>query len=206
MVGTKINYMINVLQEKYNDVKLKKIFLKEQKRKGLLKFGFICPGATKTVKFIKKNIKNKDHDRIFNKIIKYTDALFFIEIIAIYSKFIDKDILIYVDSFTNSKYCSIAKVISNLISEQFQKLPKYISHNLPDDFYHLRHKTLICSNDKKMVNDRIKMLTKNYTNIRKSVEICNGKRDGISGCRDCCRKEFGNSKNYFICVNNCMNS
>ena len=123
---TKINYMINVLQEKYNDVKLKKIFLKEQKRKGLLKFGFICPGATKTVKFIKKNIKNKDHDRIFNKIIKYTDALFFIEIIAIYSKFIDKDILIYVDNFTNSKYCSIAKVISNLISEQFQKLPKLL--------------------------------------------------------------------------------
>ncbi len=205
---TKINYMIDVLKEKYIYLNLKKVFLKQQNTNSILKFGYICPGASKTVKFIKKNIKNKDHERIFNKIIKYTDALFFIEIIAIYRKFVDKEVLSYVDNFTNSKYCTIAKIITKLISIQFQKLPKYISHNLPDDFYHLRHKTLICSNDKKMVNERIKMLRKfyeNYTNTKKSVDICNGKRDGVSGCRDCCRKEFGNSSNYFICVQNCMN-
>ena len=47
----------------------------------------------------------------------------------------------------------IYKNLSSPASKQFEKLPKYISQNLPDDFYHLRHKTLICSNDKKLVKE-----------------------------------------------------
>ena len=33
------------------------------------------------------------------------------------------------------------------------------------------------------------------------IDICLGKRDGVSGCRDCCRK-FKNM--YDICVSKCM--
>ena len=33
------------------------------------------------------------------------------------------------------------------------------------------------------------------------INMCLGKRDGVSGCRDCCRK-FKNM--YDICVSKCM--
>ena len=36
-----------------------------------------------------------------------------------------------------------------------------------------------------------------------NIEICEGKRDGVSGCRDCCSTFKGD--NYWNCVNNCMN-
>mgnify|MGYP001448030996 CR=1 FL=1 len=32
---------------------------------------------------------------------------------------------------------------------------------------------------------------------------CLGKRDGVSGCRDCCRNKY--PENYENCVNLCMN-
>jgi hypothetical protein len=37
--------------------------------------------------------------------------------------------------------------------------------------------------------------------IEKLNASCLGARDGISGCRDCCR----NKKDYNNCVNSCMN-
>ena len=37
----------------------------------------------------------------------------------------------------------------------------------------------------------------------KNIDICEGKRDGVSGCRDCCSIFQGND--YLNCVNNCMN-
>lgn len=33
---------------------------------------------------------------------------------------------------------------------------------------------------------------------------CLGKRDGVSGCRDCCSK-YNDSNLYSSCVRNCMN-
>ena len=42
----------------------------------------------------------------------------------------------------------------------------------------------------------IKLLNENF------IVECLGKRDGVSGCRDCCKKY---RNNYNNCVNNCMN-
>ena len=209
MLEEKLNYLINIFEDKYQDLKVKNLFENVQKKKDLLRFGFICPGASKNTKFISDNIKTDNHRRIFNKIIKYTDALFFIEIIALYTDYVDIEIVDYIKNFTNGKYCLIAKALTKLISKQFEKLPKYISQNLPDDFYHLRHKTLICSNDKKLVKERIKMLQKIYKKY-KSIEkfshnVCDGKRDGVAGCRTCCREKFGSGKDYQLCVSSCMN-
>ena len=36
------------------------------------------------------------------------------------------------------------------------------------------------------------------------IDKCLGKRDGVSGCRDCCRENFGSGQDYNTCVNNCM--
>ena len=38
--------------------------------------------------------------------------------------------------------------------------------------------------------------------IENFIEDCLGKRDGVSGCRDCCKKH---KNNYNKCVSNCMN-
>ena len=40
-----------------------------------------------------------------------------------------------------------------------------------------------------------------YKVKEKFIDICLGKRDGVSGCRDCC-KNFQNM--YNICVSKCM--
>ena len=42
-----------------------------------------------------------------------------------------------------------------------------------------------------------------FSNITKSTVKCLGKRDGISGCRDCCSRLYKSF--YNTCVNNCMN-
>ena len=44
------------------------------------------------------------------------------------------------------------------------------------------------------------LLKKNI--IENFIEDCLGKRDGVSGCRDCCKKQ---KNNYSNCVSNCMN-
>ena len=49
----------------------------------ILNFGFICPGAIKTLKYLEKN-KSKIKKGIFEKLVALTDLLFFIEIIFIY--------------------------------------------------------------------------------------------------------------------------
>lgn len=198
-------YLLNLFEPRYKELKVKELFEKEQKKNNILKFGYICPGATKTLKFIKKNIKSDSTQKIFEKIKRFTDGLFFVELIALYSKYIDKKFVKEMNDLMSNKSCVIAKAFTKVISEQFEKLPKYISQNLPDNFYHLRHKTLVCSNDKKMVEDRIKMLKKIYekfTNLSKN--ICDGKRDGVSGCRDCCKKYFSSREDYLDCVDKCM--
>ena len=41
-------------------------------------------------------------------------------------------------------------------------------------------------------------------NKEKFISSCLGARDGVSGCRDCCRK-FNPRNLYRKCVSNCMN-
>jgi hypothetical protein len=36
------------------------------------------------------------------------------------------------------------------------------------------------------------------------IHVCDGKRDGVSGCRDCCSKHFDENKNYSPCIDSCM--
>jgi hypothetical protein len=48
---------------------------------------------------------------------------------------------------------------------------------------------------------KIKQLKGIYEGFNSSQ--CLGKRDGVSGCRDCCRNKY--YENYKNCVNLCMN-
>tara|TARA_E500000178_G_C16854137_1_gene676532 strand:- start:319 stop:948 length:630 start_codon:yes stop_codon:yes gene_type:complete len=208
MNTSEINNIILIFERNYKNLKID-LFKNQQKKNNFLNFGYICPGALKTVKYLSKNIKNENIKTLYNKIRRLTDALFFLELIVLYKKYINKDILVSMNKIIGNKYCKIAATITCHITKYFERLPKYLSQNLPDNFYHLRHKTLICSNDNNMVKDRINMLKKiyeGYSNTNnQNLNICNGERDGVSGCRDCCKKYFSYGQGYTTCVNNCMN-
>lgn len=193
--------MYSDIKKLYNKVKFKNLNFVNNSNSDILKFGFICPGAIKTVKYLMKNKSNIKKD-VLDLIIAFTDLLFFIEIIFIYKNYIPKSL--YKEALYYLKDpCKISKNISDKISEYFVQIPDNIRINIPDNFYQVRHKTLICSNDKKMAEDRIKFLTNFYENKTSS---CNGKRDGVSGCRDCCFSKFKKyNQNYYECVNKCMN-
>ena len=47
---------------------------------------------------------------------------------------------------------------------------------------------------------------KNKNKNKNKYEICKDKRDGISGCRDCCKRYFINYQEYKKCVKVCMNN
>ena len=70
-------------------------------------------------------------------------------------------------------------------------------NNIPDDFYHIRHDTLICSNSKELARKRINMLTSFYKSKEGFTDGCIGKRDGVSGCRNCCSKKYSNNYGDF---------
>lgn len=201
MLEKNLDLLINILEENYDSLKLKNLFEKESNKKGLLKFGYVCPGAIKTVQYIKSNVKSERSNNIYKKIIRYTDALFFIELIELYTKYIDRKLVNKINEIIDGKSCLIAKVITKIITKQFSLLPKKIAQNLPDNFYQMRHQTLICSQDKQLVKNRINFLKKLY----KGVNICDGKRDGVSGCRDCCGYHFDSFGEYQTCVDSCMN-
>lgn len=210
MKTSEINFLIFEFEKNYkmidNSILQQKLFNKKQK-KGILNFGYICPGAVKTLNYIKKNISNIEHQRtLFQKIKRLTDALFFLELIILYKKYLNNKLVRDMNLLINNNSCLIAKIMTGHLTKYFSRLPKKISKNIPDNFYHLRHKTLICSNDEKMVEERIKMLRKIYEGYQnsKDLAICNGRRDGVSGCRDCCRENFGSGQDYNTCVNNCM--
>ena len=59
-------------------------------------------------------------------------------------------------------YCKYSEIITEEISELFGKLSSKIRRDLPDNFYHIRHNTLICSNDKDIAKKRINVLKKIY--------------------------------------------
>jgi hypothetical protein len=127
-----------------------------------LKFGFICPGAMKTINFLQKNITNNKNKLILEKIKLYTDTLFFIEIIELYRNYIDKELIIQVKKIIKNNSCAISNILTQNISKLLAQLPKYISKNIPDDFYHIRHNTLICSKDKTLAKQRIQLLQSIY--------------------------------------------
>ena len=182
----------------YKEVSLNNLFKKYPKNNSGLKFGFICPGAIKTILFLKNN---KPPSKLFNQIKILTDFQFFVEIYAIYREYLDKNVYLKMKQIIGNKSCKISNLITQEITSLFSKLPNNLKKNLPDDFYHIRHDTLICSKDKKLVKKRIQLLKGIYEGFDSSQ--CLGKRDGVSGCRDCCRNKY--PENYENCVNLCMN-
>lgn len=180
----------------YKEIKMVN-FLDNIKKNKHLKFGFICPGAVNTIEYLSK--KNTP-PIILSRIKILTDFLFFIEIYQIYREFLPRDVYQKIKNIIGRKGCKISNIITKEISENIKKIPSNIRKGIPDNFYHIRHDTLICSKDKKLVRKRIELLRsmENFTNL------CLGKRDGVSGCRDCCSSNYSN--NYNNCVENCMNN
>ncbi len=200
-----IEKIIKELKKLYKEFKFKKkVFNYKPKNIKNLKFGFICPGALKTISYLekKKNI-NSNLKQIIKDIKKYTDAMFFIEIIVIYKKYLTKKFINKANKIIDNNHCEMGNILSIKISELFGKLPFKIKSNLPDDFYHIRHRALICSNDEQIAEDRINLLKSIYDEKLNDLNVCKNKRDGVSGCRDCCKKYFKGSK-YQRCVTHCM--
>ena len=80
MLEKNLETLIRIFEEDYDNLKLKNLFEKEINKKGILKFGYVCPGAIKTVQFIKSNVKSQKSKNIYQKIVRYTDALFLIKL------------------------------------------------------------------------------------------------------------------------------
>lgn len=171
-------------------------FLDSIKKNKYLKFGFICPGAVNTIEYLSNQ---NTPPRILSQIRMLTDFLFFIEIYQIYREFLPKDVYQKIKKIIGNKGCKISNIITKEISENIKKIPSNIRKGIPDNFYHIRHDTLICSKDKKLVKKRIELLRsmENFTNL------CLGKRDGVSGCRNCCSSNY--PLQYNSCVDKCMN-
>ena len=203
---------VYILQNKskpyYKDIKLKNLFKKYPKKVSGLTFGYVCPGAMKTVEYLNKHINkmNKEQKKNVSTIKLLTDYQFFIEIIVIYKDYIDEEIYREVKKILKNNSCNISKIITEEITRLFGELPENIRKNLPDNFYHIRHNTLICSKNKELAKQRIDLLKSIYGSVEqftnKNYSKCIGKRNGVSGCRDCCNHYFEN--NYNSCVNSCM--
>ena len=182
-------------QTLYSQVKLKN-FLKNTKKDKYLRFGFICPGAVGTIKYLSS--KKSVNPEILTKIKKLTDFQFFVEIYQIYKEFLDPIVYNKMKKILGRKSCAISSVITDEITNLFSQLNKNIQKNIPDNFYHIRHNTLICSKDKDLVKKRIEILR----NMEGFTSGCLGRRDGVSGCRTCCSNNYPD--NYNLCVTNCM--
>ena len=205
------NAHINIYKEEnkfrkyYKLIKLNDFFLNNKnitKKEGL-HFGFICPGAVSTVKYLNEN-ENEKNKNIISKIKLLTDFQFFIEIIVLYNKYLDKKIYNKLNNKLGGNHCELSKKITQNITTLFNSLEKHIRDNIPDNFYHVRHNTLICSNDANLAEQRIKLIKNIYSKEQFNINQCINKKDGISGCRDCCRSCCKN--NYQKCVNLCMNN
>lgn len=53
-----------------------------------------------------------------------------------------------------------------------------------------------------LISFLIFMFFKNKSKQNFYTNVCLGRRDGVSGCRDCCAKQ---NQNYSECVSDCMN-
>lgn len=190
----------------YPKVKLNNLFKKYPKKVKNLRFGYICPGAMKTIDYLNKKVTNDKQKNIANNIRILTDFQFFVEIYQIYKEYLDDSIKLEMMKIIKNNGCKISKSITQEITRLFGTLPKNIRENLPDDFYHIRHDTLICSKSKTLAKDRIDLLKSIYGSVENfnngRFGKCLGTRNGKSGCRDCCRTHFSN--NYRNCVSACM--
>lgn len=190
-------------------IKLNDLFSKYPRQVNGLKYGYICPGAMKTINYLNKHKdKTKFPKATLSKIKLLTDFQFFIEIYVIYRKYLDDKVAKEMLTIIKNNSCRMSKLITEEITRLFGELPSKIKKNLPDDFYHIRHNTLICSKNKKLANERIELLKSIYGTVeafnnRNNYAKCLGKRDGVSGCRDCCKTHF--KENFGACVSECMN-
>ena len=210
----KVNLLIKQSKPLYKDVKLHNLFKKYPKQVNGLKFGYICPGAMKTIDFLNrkdnsntKNSNSKKLNTLVKEIKKLTDFQFFVEMYVIYKDYLDESLKRDITKILKNNSCNISKFITTEITRLFGELPKKIKENLPDDFYHIRHNTLICSKNNKLSEERIALLKSIYGTVesfnnRNQFTKCLGKRDGVSGCSDCCNHFFSN--NYNGCVKGCM--
>lgn len=211
MTSIKDVYALNKkVKPLYKMVDLGNIFKKYPKKVQGLTFGYICPGAMKTVEYLNKTLRGMSEGtiktrvkKITNEIKLLTDLQFFVEIYVIYRKFIYNDLAKKMGELIGAKGCQISELITDRITVLFGQLPVKIKSKLPDDFYHIRHNTLICSKNKKLAEKRIELLKSLYSAQENFANICDGKRDGVSGCRDCCSSNVKN-KDYSNCVDSCM--
>ena len=191
----------------YNNIHLKNVFKKYPQRIKGARFAFLCPGAIKTVMYLQSN-SNKIDKKLLDNILLLTNFLFFIEIYVIYKDYINEKVYNKIKSILKNNSCEISITITNEITILFEKLSKKIKNNLPDNFYHNRHNTLICSNSKIVKNASILLLKSIYGTAesfenKDNTSKCLGKRNGVSGCRNCCKNKY-NSGKYISCVDSCM--
>jgi hypothetical protein len=188
----------NKVSEYYKSIKFINLFKKYPKKVNGLKFGYICPGAMKTIEYLNKHVNmnsNKEYKKTVSRIKLLTDYQFFIEIIVIYKDYIDEDIYRISKSILKNKSCDISKIITKEITELFGFLPPKIKENLPDNFYHIRHDTLICSKNKNLANERIDLLQSIYG-------APDSLSEDFSGCNGCCIHYFKNNKKK--CMGKCI--
>ena len=164
----------------------------------------------KTIEFLnseleKQNVNNEQIE-ITKKIRILTDFQFFVEIYQIYKEYLYDKVRIEMMKIIKNNGCKISKAITNEITRLFGQLPKKVRINIPDDFYHIRHNTLICSKSKTLAKERIFLLKSIYGSVEgfnnNNYSGCLGKKDGVSGCRDCCQDKY--SSEYQSCVKACM--
>jgi hypothetical protein len=194
----------------YKRIKLKNLFKKYPEAVKGLKFGYICPGAMKTVDYLNSALQRKtatkEQIEITRKIRILTDFQFFVEIYQIYRKYLDEEVKMEMMKLIKNNGCKISKTITNEITRLFGELPKRVRENIPDDFYHIRHNTLVCSKSKTLAKERIQLLKSIYGSVEMfnnhGFSGCHGRRDGVSGCRNCCQNKY--SSEYQSCVSECM--
>jgi hypothetical protein len=181
----------------YKQVKLKNLFKKYPKKVHGLTFGYICPGAMKTVDFL--NAQGATHQSQVKRIKLLTDFQFFVEMYQIYREYLDESTKLEMMKIIKNNGCKISKTITEEITRLFGELPKKVRLNLPDDFYHIRHNTLVCSKSKTLAKERIELLKSIYGTADMKYVGCHGKRDG---CRKCCQSHY--AVDYPSCVSSCM--
>ena len=200
---TEIYKFEKMIKPLYREIHLKDVFKNYPKKVKGLRFGYICPGAMNTISYLNLVSESKPNlVRIVNEIKMLTDLQFFLEIYVIYRKYVDRNIIEKIKPFIKYNTCAISELITERITVLFNSLPKKVKTGLPDDFYHIRHNTLICSKNKKLAEQRIQLLKNKYGTFENFNDIngCNGKRNGVSGCRDCCKSKL----KYSECVDSCM--
>lgn len=133
---------------------------------------------------------------------------------SLYLPGINTDECIYFNISSKSPLYSLMKSCKN-IYEFSDKLQLYKSLNLHIKFFYPDYtkSNKMKSNKRKHTkktkikkNKQIKKKTlkkRNKATINKRNYKCKGKRDGVSGCTDCCYKHH--KKNYNKCIHMCMN-